>query len=73
MDADDFWWNERVADAEFGARQRAAMDRLDDLVDQWHKTPLDNPMDLPEFLGMTEDEYRAWLKDPTDMPPRYLT
>jgi hypothetical protein len=30
-------------------------------------------MDLPEFLGMTEDVYRAWLQDPTDIPVRYLT
>lgn len=32
---------------------------IDDLVDEWHKGDSDLP--LHEYLGMTWDEYQAWV------------
>lgn len=51
----------------------AAWNRLlDERVQQWHHTPLDDPMSLHDFLGMTWDEYTAWTKDPSIIPSRWL-
>ena len=35
---------------------------MDDFIDQWHASP--GGLELFEYLGMTEDEYDVWLRDP---------
>lgn len=36
---------------------------IDDYVDAWHTADEEGP-DLPEFLGMTFEEYAQWVGDP---------
>lgn len=36
---------------------------IDDFVGAWHSSE-DGNVELWEFLGFTEQEYRAWVKDP---------
>ena len=38
-------------------------DALDDLVDQWHEDPTIT-VPLHEYLGMTWEQYAAWVVDP---------
>lgn len=33
---------------------------IDDLVDEWHQS--DGNMTLAEFLGLTHEEYKNWVK-----------
>jgi len=40
-------------------------DDIDDYVDAWHAHP--NHQELHEFLGMSKEEYAAWLRDPEDL------
>lgn len=35
---------------------------IDDFVEQWHANNI--PGTLSEYLGMTDDEYFRWIKDP---------
>lgn len=42
-------------------------DDLDDSVDEWHNSP-DDGTSLCDYLGMTRDEYGAWVKDPSAIP-----
>jgi hypothetical protein len=52
----------------------AAWNRLlDDHVEAWHQSPLSDPTPLHEYLGMTWDEYGAWVKDPSAIPARWLS
>lgn len=55
---------------------------IDTMVAEWHADTLDRPMvsadeSLPDdgtlhrFLGMTRDEYAAWVEDPNDVPFRF--
>ena len=37
-------------------------DDIDDDIDDWHKLELLNPMSLHSYLGMTREEYVAWLE-----------
>ena len=37
-------------------------DAIDDYVDQWHEGAVDQP--LHAFLGMTHEEYGAWVERP---------
>ncbi|MBV8362431.1 MAG: hypothetical protein JO189_31535 [Deltaproteobacteria bacterium] len=37
-------------------------DDVDDYIDAWHAHP--NHQELHEFLGMSKEEYAAWLRDP---------
>jgi hypothetical protein len=41
-------------------------EEIDDYVDQWHDNP--GRRQLHDFLGMTEDEYSLWLRDPDVLP-----
>ena len=46
-------------------------DEIDDFVDRWHNeasTALGHPTPLYEFLGMTQDEYEAWIHDASVLP-----
>jgi hypothetical protein len=46
-------------------------DEIDDFVDRWHEEPpvvAGRPVPLHEFLGMTRDEYEAWLHDASVLP-----
>src|ERR1700721_3091569 len=43
---------------------------IDDFVDAWHDGADDDassPIELSEFLGMTEDEYRLWVEQPESL------
>ena len=44
----------------------AAGDEIDDCIDAWHERS--GGAELFEFLGMTRDEYAAWLRDPDCLP-----
>jgi hypothetical protein len=39
---------------------------IDDFVDAWHEGEYAGS--LAEFLGMSEDEYWRWVKDPDVLP-----
>ena len=41
---------------------KALPEDIDDYVDQWHSDP--GNQQIYEFLGMSEDEYSLWLRDP---------
>ena len=38
-------------------------DEIDDFIEAWHVS--DSAVELPEFLGMTEQEYSLWVGDPS--------
>lgn len=42
---------------------KARLDDIHDFIDRWHDS--DSDVALPEFLGMTEEQYHAWVVDPT--------
>ena len=44
----------------------ALIEDIDDYIDDWHQS--DSDQSLPEFLGMTRNEYRLWGKDPNCLP-----
>jgi hypothetical protein len=39
---------------------------IDDFIDLWHKNP--KGQEIYEFLGMSEQEYSLWLRDPDTLP-----
>ena len=39
---------------------------IDDYVDKWHANPAGQ--EIYEFLGMSEEEYSLWLRDPNALP-----
>ena len=42
----------------------------DRFAEAWHEAPegsAEAAMSLPDFLGMTADEYAAWVKDPASL------
>jgi hypothetical protein len=39
---------------------------IDDYVDKWHASP--GGREIYEFLGMSEEEYSLWLRDPDVLP-----
>ncbi len=41
-------------------------EEIDDWVEQWHQS--DSELPLAEYLGMTEEEYNAWLLDDAILP-----
>lgn len=43
-------------------RGESSLDDIDDHVDRWHEGALDQP--LHAFLGMTREEYSAWVEKP---------
>lgn len=37
---------------------------IHDWIDVWHETPAKaSSVDLPEYLGMTKEEYQMWVLD----------
>lgn len=38
-------------------------EEIDDATDRWHQNP--EGKELHEYLGMTEEEYADWVKNPT--------
>lgn len=47
--------------------------QLDVFIEEWHTAPNDDGTPLHHYLGMTWDEYGAWVKDPTAIPARWLS
>jgi hypothetical protein len=46
-------------------------DEIDDFIDRWHEEApavTGRPVPIHEFLGMTWDEYEAWVRDPSVLP-----
>ena len=43
-------------------RGEASADQIDDYIDAWHRSR--SKLLLPAYLGMTKEEYAAWLEDP---------
>lgn len=41
---------------------QAKEDDIDDAIDQWHTSYVNDPMPLHQFLGMHRDEYAAWVE-----------
>jgi len=41
------------------------LSQIDDFVDQWHDSDDDRPIE--EFLGLTLEEYAAWVEDPQSL------
>jgi hypothetical protein len=39
---------------------------IEDYVDSWHANP--GAKEIYEFLGMSEEEYALWLRDPAVLP-----
>lgn len=82
-DADCHEWHEVVAKRHHnpytcpgatpsGLRRDLDEKARDDMVDRWHDTggaPDGQPVDLHDYLGMTEDQYGEWLRDPTSWKP----
>ena len=40
----------------------ATPEDIDEFVGKWHES--DSEVPIYEYLGMTRDEYRSWVKDP---------
>ncbi len=54
----------------YGNGQVTAED-IDDFIDRWHSDPPQAEgriMPVSEFLGMTRDEYAAWVHDASVLP-----
>jgi len=45
-------------------------DEIDDFIERWHKLASVPGHSIPlyEFLGMTRDEYEAWVHDASILP-----
>ena len=46
---------------------KALAQDIDDYVSKWHSTP-DITINLNEYLGMTPEEYNAWMLDDEVLP-----
>ena len=46
-------------------RGKVAADEIDDFIDRWHEAPAGQ--ELPEYLGMTEQEYARWVRRPDSL------
>lgn len=49
----------------------AMADEIDDFIDRWHTEAhvvAGCPVPIHEFLGMTRDEYEAWVHDASVLP-----
>jgi hypothetical protein len=51
-------------------RGKAVPAEIDDFVELWHQGK--SGLQLHEFLGMTLEEYSAWVRNP-DLLPRIIT
>ncbi len=38
---------------------------FDDKIDEWHNS--DTPLSLSEYLGLTEEQFKIWLKTPEEI------
>lgn len=47
------------------ARGEVLPDEIDDFIDEWHEGGYDAK--LHEFLGMTWNEYSAWVANPEEL------
>ena len=47
-------------------RGKAMPAEIDDFVELWHQGKSD--VQLHEFLGMTQEEYSAWVRSPSLLP-----
>jgi len=47
-------------------RGELLLDDIDDRVDEWHES--DSSVEIFEYLGMTQQEYRLWIHDPDILP-----
>jgi hypothetical protein len=47
-------------------RGEALLEDIDDFVDEWHESSVEEP--LHKFLGMTKNEYSLWVADPDVLP-----
>jgi hypothetical protein len=42
---------------------------FDDKIDEWHNS--DTPLSLYEYLGLTEEQFKIWLKTPEEIEKHY--
>ena len=42
------------------------VDAIDDYIEQWH-TSYNGNLSLPEFLGMTEEQYTQFVENPSSL------
>ena len=42
---------------------------FDDKIDEWHNS--DTPLSLYEYLGLTEEQFKIWLKTPDEIERHY--
>ena len=47
---------------------RVDEDTISDGIEAWHDSGDEEQRDLPEFLGMTDDEYAIWAMDGRSLP-----
>lgn len=45
---------------------KVMFDEIDDFVDKWHLD--DQGKTLPEYLGLTREEYAVWVQNPDVVP-----
>ncbi len=45
---------------------KVLLEEIDDFVDKWHESSQD--VSLHEYLGMTWEEYSAWVAEPDILP-----
>lgn len=43
-------------------------DQIDDFVEAWHRSGNTETRSLPEYLGMSEDEYAVWVMSHAALP-----
>ncbi len=42
---------------------------FDDKIDEWHNS--DTPLSLYEYMGLTEEQFKIWLKTPDEIEKHY--
>ena len=42
------------------------LDDIEDSIDEWHES--ESELEIYEYLGMTQQEYRMWVHDPDLLP-----
>jgi hypothetical protein len=42
----------------------ATPDEIDSYIDRWHDSDIGTEIPLHQFLGMSDQEYSLWLRDP---------
>jgi hypothetical protein len=48
--------------------EQVASDQIDDLVEAWYESDDSDRRWLPQYLGITEDEYSVWLASHKSLP-----